>query len=74
MAVASSGLNMGQRAVLQHVSLTEWKLANRLPVRAGDMMLSRLVYYRWIETKGQDDILSARLIEAGLKAMRSKVK
>lgn len=67
------GPNMTQRAVLQHLSLTDWKLANRLPIPAGEMTLSRLVQQGWIETQGKDHNVVVRLTEAGLKAMRSRI-
>lgn len=67
------GANMSQRAVMQHLSLTDWKLANRLPIPAGEMMLSRLVQHGWIEIRGEDHRAEARLTDAGLKAMRSQV-
>jgi hypothetical protein len=67
------GPNMTQRAVMQHLSLTDWKLANRLPVPAGEMMLSRMVQQGWIEIQGKDHNAVVRLTEAGLKAMRSPV-
>ena len=49
---------MSQRAILQYLSLTDWKLAHRLPIRAGEMMLSP-------EFK-----VIRRLVELGLKARR----
>jgi len=58
---------------MQHMSRTDWKLANRLPIRAGEMMLSRLVSQGWIEIQGKDHNTVVRLTEAGLKAMRSPV-
>ena len=67
------GANMSQRAVMQHMSVTGWKLANRLPIPAGEMMLSRLVSQGWIEIQGKDHNTVVRLTEAGLKAMRSPV-
>ena len=67
------GPNMTQRAVMQHLSMTDWKLANRLPIPAGEMMLSRLVSQGWIEIQGKDHNTVVRLTEAGLKAMRSPV-
>ena len=69
----SKGSNMTQRAVMQHLSLTDWRLANRLPIPAGEMMLSRLVSQGWIEIQGKDHNTVVRLTEAGLKAMRSPV-
>ena len=69
----SKGANMSQRAVMQHMSMTDWKLANRLPIPAGEMMLSRLVSQGWIEIQGKDHNTVVRLTKAGLKAMRSPV-
>ena len=69
----SKGANMSQRAVMQHMSMAGWKLANRLPIPAGEMMLSRLVSQGWIEIQGKDHNTVVRLTEAGLKAMRSPV-
>jgi len=63
------GANMSQRAVMQHLSMTDWKLANRLPIPAGEMMLSRLVQ----QIQGKDHDTVVRLTGAGLKAMRSPV-
>jgi hypothetical protein len=67
------GPNMTQRAVLQHLSLTDWKLANRLPIPAGEMTIGRLVKNGWIEIQGKDHMTVARLTQAGLKAMRSQI-
>ena len=58
---------------MQHMSRTDWKLANRLPIRAGEMMLSRLVSQGWIEIQGKDHNTVVRLTEAGLKGMRYPV-
>jgi hypothetical protein len=70
---SGKGPNMTQRAVMQHLSLTDWKLANRLPIPAGEMMLSRMVQQGWIEVQGKDHNTVVRLTAAGLKAMRSPV-
>jgi DNA-binding PadR family transcriptional regulator len=70
---SGKGPNMTQRAVMQHLSLTDWKLANRLPIPAGEMMLSRMVQQGWIEIQGKEHNTVVRLTEAGLKAMRSPV-
>jgi DNA-binding transcriptional regulator PaaX len=48
-------------------------LAHRLPIPAGEMMLSRMVQQGWIEIQGKDHNTVVRLTEAGLKAMRSPV-
>ena len=58
---------------MQHMSMTDWKSANRLPIPAGEMMLSRLVSQGWIEIQGKDHNTVVWLTEAGLKAMRSPV-
>ena len=67
------GANMSQRAVMQHLSMTDWKLAYRLPIPAGEMMLSRLVSQGWIEIQGKDHNTVVRVTEAGLKGMRYPV-
>ena len=66
-------LNMSQRAVLQYLSLTKWKLAHRLPIPAGEMMLSRMAHLGWIEIRGENHLTEVRLTEAGRKAMRSPI-
>jgi hypothetical protein len=65
--------NMRQRTVLQHLSLDDWKIASRLPVPAGELMLSRIRDYGWIEIQGEKQHAAIRLTPAGLKAMRSPV-
>ena len=74
MTAPNPSPNMSQRAILQYLSLTDWKLAHRLPIPAGEMMLSRLISQGWIEIQGKDHNTVVRLTEAGLEAMRSKVK
>ena len=69
---AGKGPNMLQRAIMQHLSLTDWKLANRLPIPAGEMMLSRIAHLGWIEMRGEDHRTEIRLTAAGLKMMRSR--
>jgi hypothetical protein len=69
----SKGPNMSQRAVMQHLSLTEWKIASRLPVRAGEMTLSRLAHHGWIETRGEHHHMEIMLTQVGLRAMRSRI-
>jgi len=75
MTIGSSakGPNMPHRAIMQHLSLTDRKLANRLPIPAGEMMLSRLVHLGWIELRGEDHLTEIRVTQAGRKAMRSRV-
>src|SRR5258705_11940835 len=41
--------NMPQRAVMQYLSLNDWKIAARLPIPPGELMLSRIRNYGWIE-------------------------
>lgn len=74
MTDASAKPNMSQRALLQHLSLTEWKLANRLPIPVGELMLSRLVLNEWIEMRGEGHrtVVLVRLTKAGLKAMQRR--
>ena len=66
-------LNTSQRTVLQYLSLAEWKLVNRLPIPAGELILSRLAHHGWIEIRGEKQHTEVRLTTAGLKAMRSPV-
>jgi Mn-dependent DtxR family transcriptional regulator len=54
------------------LSITEWKLAHRLPVRAGEMMLATLAHLGWIEMRGDNHLTEIRLTEAGLKAMQRR--
>ena len=48
-------LNMSQRTVLQYLSLTDWKLVSRLPIRAGELILSRLAHHGWIEIRREKE-------------------
>jgi len=73
MGRPESGITMSQRAVLQCLSLTEWKIAQRLPIRAGELMLSRLALNGWIELRGDQNNTEARLTEAGLTKMQSPI-
>ena len=63
--------HMRQRSILQHLSLVDWELVNRLPVSAGEMTLSRLLHYGWIECRGEKQHTAVKLTPAVLKAMRS---
>ena len=65
--------NMRQRMVLQHLSLADWRMADRLPVSAGEMTLSRLLDHGWIESRGEKQRAAVRLTPAGLKALRSPI-
>ena len=67
-------LNMSQRTVLQYLSLTDWKLVNRLPVPAGELIMSRLAHHGWIEIRGEKQNTEVRLTAAGIKAMRSPLR
>ena len=64
--------NMAQRAVMQCLSLDDWKVAARLPIPAGELMLSRIRNYGWIEIRGENHT-AIKLTPAGLKAMRSAI-
>ena len=70
---SDEGPNMSQRTVLQYLSLTDWKLVNRLPIPAGELILSRLAHHGWIEIQGEKQNTAIRLTAAGLKAMRSRI-
>lgn len=65
--------NMSQRALMQYLSLDDWKVASRLPVPAGELMLSRLHDNGWIEIQGEKQHMEIRLTLAGHKAMRSLI-
>ena len=45
--------NMAQRTVMQCLSLDDWKVVAHLPVPAGELMLSRILDYGWIESRGK---------------------
>jgi hypothetical protein len=65
--------NMAQRAVMQCLSLDDWKVAARLPIPAGELMLSRIRNYGWIEIRGEKHRTAIKLTPAGLQAMRSAI-
>lgn len=67
-------LNMSQRTVLQYLSLTDWKLVSRLPIPAGELIISRLAHLGWIEIRGEKPNTEVRLTTAGIKAMRSPIR
>jgi len=48
-------------------------MADRLPVSAGEMTLSRLLHHGWIESRGEKQRAAVRLTPAGLKALRSPI-
>jgi hypothetical protein len=66
-------LDMRKRAVLQYLTLTDWKMVARLPIPLSEITLSRLVHQGWIDIRGKDQRTEAKLTDAGLKAMRSLV-
>ena len=70
---SDEAINMTQRTVLQYLSPTDWKIAKRLPIPAGEMMLSRLAHSGWIEMRGENQHTEVRLTMAGLRAMRSPI-
>ena len=65
--------NMAQRTVMQYLSLDDWKIAARLPIPAGELMLSRIRNYGWIEIRGEKHRTAIKLTPAGLQAMRSAI-
>ena len=66
--------NMSQRTIMQYLSLDDWKTAARLPIPAGELMLSRLHNYGWIEIRGEKQHTAVKLTPAGREAMRSAIK
>jgi predicted transcriptional regulator len=65
--------NMAQRTVMQCLSLDDWKIVAHLPIPAGELMLSRMREYGWIESRSEKHKMAVRLTPAGLKAMRSPI-
>ena len=65
--------NMRQRTILQHLSLAEWRMVDRLPVSVSELTLSKLLHHGWIESRGEKRHMAIRLTPAGLEAMRSPV-
>ena len=59
---------------MQYLSRDNWKIAARLPIAAGELMLSRLHNYGWIEIQGEKQHTAIKLIPAGHEAMRSAIK
>jgi hypothetical protein len=62
--------NMAQRAVMQYLSLDDWKIAARLPIPAGELMLSRIRNFGWIEIRGEKRRTAIKLTPEGYKALR----
>ena len=65
--------NMRQRTILQHLSLAEWRVVDRLPVSVSELTLSKLLHHGWIESRGEGHHMAIRLTPAGLEAMRSPI-
>src|SRR6476659_7516225 len=65
--------NMAQRTAMQCLSLDDWKVVAHLPVPVGELMLSRILDYGWIESRGEKQRKAIRLTPAGLKALRLAV-
>ena len=64
---------MAQRTLLQCLGIDNWKIVAHLPIPAGELMLSRLLHHRWIESRGEKQHTAIRLTPAELKAMRSPI-
>ena len=64
--------NMSQRTVMQCLSLDDWKVVAHLPVPVGELMVSRLLEYGWIESQSEEQRKAIRLTPDGLKALRSR--
>ena len=58
---------------MQYLSLDNWKVAACLPIPAGELMLSRIRNYGWIEIRGEKHHTAIKLTSAGLKARRSAI-
>jgi hypothetical protein len=65
--------NVNQRAVMQHLSLTDWKIVSQLPVPVGPAMLDRVHRLGWIELRGREPRAEIRLTPLGQEAMRAPV-
>jgi hypothetical protein len=71
--IATAPANMSQRAIMQNLSLTDWKAVSHLPVPAGPAMLNRISGLGWIERRGMKPRTEIRLTASGLEAMRARV-
>jgi hypothetical protein len=56
---------------MQCLRLDDWKIVAHLPVPVGELMVSRLLGYGWIESRSEKQGKAIRLTHAGLKALRS---
>ena len=63
--------NMSQRAVMQCLSLEDWKIVAHLPIPAGELTLKRIRDYGWIESRGEKQHAAVRLTPEDFKATRS---
>jgi hypothetical protein len=64
---------MLQRSVLHCLSITEWKVASRLPVQVGEIALTSMAQNGWIQLRGEKHNTEAKLTAAGEKAMRARI-
>jgi hypothetical protein len=55
---------------MQYLSLDDWKIAARLPIPMGELMLSRMRNYGWIKIRGKEQHPAIKLTPAGHKALR----
>ena len=62
--------NMRQRTILQHLSLDNWKRVDRLPIAAGELIVSRLLHHGWIECRGEKPLMEIRLHPGGVSRPR----
>ena len=69
----SLSANMNQRAVMQYLSLAEWKIVSRLPVPAGLVMINRIHRLGRIELRGMEPRIEIRLTHLGQEAIRAPV-
>jgi hypothetical protein len=59
--------NMSQRTVMQCLSLEDWKVVAHLAVPVGELMVSRLLEYGWIESRSEKQGKAIRLTPAGYR-------
>src|SRR5258705_12583037 len=57
--------DMAQQAAIQYLTLEDGKVAARLPIPAGELMLSRIRNYGWIEIRGEKQHTAIKLTPAG---------
>jgi|GraSoiStandDraft_30_1057271.scaffolds.fasta_scaffold625941_1 hypothetical protein len=66
--------NMSQRAVMQVLSVEDWKIVALLPIPVGEILLKRIHEYGWVEIRGEKYQTAIKLTQSGLAAMRSVLK